>query len=290
MVQVGKPNGQVAQWGAWLNIGVYVLMAVIKGWIGVKTQSQAMIADGLNNASDILLSIAILIGIKVALQPADHNHPYGHRKAETVASLLAAAFMLIVALEVWISAAQSFFSEGHSIPPFAAVVSISSAILMWFVSSINMKLSQKANSEALKAAAKDNQMDAWISFGAAVGILGNYWGYYWMDPLVAFFVGILILKTVYEVGMPAIHQLMDGFDNEKLFEIEQQVKKIQGIYEVREVRARLHGSDVYVELTVGVAADLSVQESHSLTEEIERRLLGFENIVHVHVHVEPVGS
>lgn len=282
-------NARLAQWGAWLNIGVYVLSVIIKGWIGFITQSQAIMADGLNNASDILLSIAILVGIKVALQPADQNHPYGHRKAETLATLFAAIFMFIVAIEIWISAIKSFFSEGTSISPLASLVALSSAIVMWLVSRINTKLSQKANSEALKAAAKDNQVDAWISFGAFVGTLGNYWGYYWMDPLVAFLVGIMIMRTVYEVGMPAIHQLMDGFDHQKLLEIEQQVKKVNGIDEVKEIRARLHGSDVYVELTVGVNAHLSVQESHLLTEEIEKHLLGFKNIVHVHVHVEPIG-
>jgi len=291
VVNAEKPNRNGAEWGAWLNLGVYVLLAVTKCWIGVKTQSQALMADGLNNASDILLSLAILIGVRVAVQPPDKNHPYGHRKAETVASLFAAAFMLIVALEVWIRAADSLLApQREPIHPLALYLSLGSGLLMWMVSVINGKLSQKENSEALRAAAQDNRSDALVSIGAAAGIFGSQWGYPWMDPLAAFLVGAMIIKTVYEVGMPAVHALMDGFDDQKLREIEKQVKAVEGIHEVRELRARSHGSFVHVELTVGVDPHLSVKESHSLTERVEQRLLGFHNIVHVHVHVEPVSG
>ncbi|MFC7441590.1 cation diffusion facilitator family transporter [Laceyella putida] len=278
-----------AQKGAWLSIFSYLILSVTKCWIGVTAKSQGLFADGLNNVSDILLSVAILIGLRVAVQPADKNHPFGHSKAETVATLVAASFMVLVALEVWIGAIEAWLqTRQEKIDPDALVVSLLAALVMFLVSSVNFALSRKTKSEALKAAAHDNRSDAFVSLGAAAGIVGTNWGWAWMDPLAAFVVGLLILRTGYEVGKPAIDVLMDGFDEERTSQIEERVIQIKGIREVKELRARNQGSHVFVELTVGVDAHLSVEASHRLTERVEDTLIGFAGIAHVHVHVEPV--
>ncbi|WP_243648739.1 cation diffusion facilitator family transporter [Hazenella coriacea] len=288
MNQLPNPKQDEAQKGAWLSIGAYFVLSLVKLWIGSVSHSQAVFADGLNNVSDILLSIAILIGLKVSSQPADHNHPYGHWKAETIATLVAAILMVLVAIEVWIQAIQALIQpKPTQISPVALYVSLGSAVVMFIVSSVNMRLSRKTNSIALQAAAHDNRSDAYVSIGAAVGIVGSYGGFGWLDPVAAFLVGILIVKTGWEVGAPAIHMLMDGFDQEKLQGIEEKVLQISGITQVKEIRARNHGVYVYVDMTITVDPYLSVIESHLLTEEIENGLKGYLNIVSVHVHVEP---
>jgi cation diffusion facilitator family transporter len=277
-----------AQKGAWLSIFSYLILSAVKCWVGVTEHSQAVFADGLNNVSDILLSVAILIGLRVAVQPADSNHPFGHSKAETVATLVAASCMVLVALEVWIGAVEAVLHpRSGQIGNAALAVSLISAVVMLLVSNVNFALSKKTNSEALQAAAHDNRSDALVSLGAAVGIIGANLGWMWMDPLAAFAVGLLILRTGYQVGKPAIDMLMDGFDAKKTERIQARVVQIAGIREVKALRARHQGMHVFVELTVGVDAHLSVEESHRLTEEVEEALIGFEQIAHVHVHVEP---
>ncbi|MBA4603578.1 cation diffusion facilitator family transporter [Thermoactinomyces mirandus] len=91
---VKLPPPKQAQKGAWLSIAVYIVLSLSKCWAGLQTHSEGMFADGLNNISDIFLSVAILIGLKVSQQPADQNHPFGHSKAETIATLVAAFFMI----------------------------------------------------------------------------------------------------------------------------------------------------------------------------------------------------
>nr|WP_232345559.1 cation diffusion facilitator family transporter [Paenactinomyces guangxiensis] len=283
-----RPKQDGAQKGAWLSIISYAILSLIKCWTGVAAHSQVVFADGLNNLSDILLSVAILIGLKVAVQPADQNHPFGHSKAETVATLIAASFMVLVSLNIWLDAAQTLWKGGEkTIHPIALYVSLGSAFIMYMVSLINFRLSRKTESQALEASAHDNRSDALVSLGAAVGIFAADRGFAWIDPVAAFVVGILILRTGWGIGRPAIDSLMDGFDQNKLSGIEEQVLNIDGIRQVKELRARNHGPYVFVEVTVGVDEHLSVGESHSLTEKIEQRLIGYENIEHVHVHVEP---
>lgn len=290
MKQLPNPNPKQdeAQKGAWLSIVTYLILSLIKLWTGSVSHSQAVFADGLNNVSDIMLSIAILIGLKVSSQPADHNHPYGHRKAETIAMLVAATLMILVAIEVWIQGVQSLvLPKSIEISPIALFVSLGSAVVMFIVSGMNMRLSKKTNSLALQAAAYDNRSDAFVSIGAAIGIVGSYGGMDWLDAVAALVVGILIAKTGWEVGAPAVHILMDGYEQEKIEGIENKVLQIQGITQVKEIRARNHGGFVYVDITVTMDPHLSVTESHLITEEIESCLQGYQNIESVHVHVEP---
>ena len=283
-----EPKQRDAQKGAWLSIITYLVLSLLKCWAGLHIRSEAMFADGLNNVTDLLLSFAILIGLKVSQQPADHNHPFGHRKAETIATLVAAFFMVLVAVEIWVRAVQVMWRPHQNlIDPWAFALSIGSAVIMFGVSYINFSLSKKTGSQALGAAAYDNRTDGLVSIGTAVGMAGTHWGWHWIDPLIAAIVGGMIFKTGWEVGGPAIDELMDGFDQEKLEQIEQKVLMIGGIEQVRELRARYHASHVFVEITITVNPFLSVEESHEITEKVEKKLIGFENIRHVHVHVEP---
>lgn len=288
MVNLSQPKKGEAQKGAWLSIAAYIVLSLSKCWAGLITDSEGMFADGLNNISDIFLSIAILIGLKVSQQPADQNHPFGHSKAETIATLVASFFMILMAIEICIRAVQEIWvSRQAPIDPWALYVSIGSAIILLGVSMANFYLSKKTGSQALYAAAHDNRSDAFVSIGTAVGIAGTNMGWYWMDPLAAMIVGGMILKTGWEVGRPAIDGLMDGFDKEKLDRIRLRVLTMDGIDQVKELRARYHGPHVFIEVTIGVNAYLSVEESHNLTERIEEDLIGFENIRHIHIHVEP---
>ncbi len=216
MVNLSQPKKGEAEKGAWLSIAVYIILSLSKCWAGLQIHLEGMYADGLNNISDIFLSIAILIGLKVSQQPADQNHPFGHCKAETIATLIAAFFIILMAIEICVRAMQEIWIPRQtSIDPWALYVSIGSAIILFGVSMANFTLSKKTGSQALYAAAHDNRSDALVSIGTAVGIAGTNMGWHWMDPLAATIVGLMILKTGWEVGRPAIDGLMDGFDKEK---------------------------------------------------------------------------
>ena len=280
-----------AMFGIRLSIISYLSLSVSKISIGLWANSLGVVADGFNNISDLIVSIALLIGLKVANRPADQNHPFGHHRAEAIAILIAVSSMVFVSIDIWIDVGKALFVEQIAPIHFVAFyISILSAVIMFCVSFFNLRLSKRTKSSALRAAALDNRSDAFVSLGAAAGILGAKWGITWIDPLAAFVVGCLIFRTAIHIGRPAVHSLMDGFDQAKLTQIRQKIYEIKGIQEIRELRARTHGKDVFVEITIGVDPHLTVSQSHQLTEEIEQELIGFLNIKKVHIHVEPILS
>jgi len=276
--------------GVYVSIATYVLLAVVKILIGVSAASHALVADGWNNATDVAASIAILIGLNIATKPADQDHRYGHFRAETAAALIAAIVMAVVGLDVIRSGIKSLFSEKAIGAPdiLSLYVALGSALLSYMVFRYNYTIGKRTNNMAVLATAYDNRSDALVSMGTVAGVGFAQAGFYWADPIVACVVGIMILKTGWIVGREAVHSLMDGFEEEKLSEFQVQIKKVEGVREVIDLRARYHGSHVHVDVTIGVDHHLTVIESHQVTERIEEALLGLHTEVErVYVHVEP---
>ncbi|WP_149452694.1 cation diffusion facilitator family transporter [Pasteuria penetrans] len=276
------------RWGLWANLFLYIVFAATKCGVGFWAHAESILADGFNNTSDLFLSVAMLIGFRVAQRPADEHHSFGHRRAETIAALIAASFMAIAALQVVVSSLMNL--GGNSDPPHAVALPVSAAslVLMTVLASVNTYLSRRTHSEILRVISHDNRSDALISAGTTFSLfITQTTNLTWVDPLVAIGVAVMVARTAVIVGAPAIDSLMDGFDQEKLHRIRQRVAGVDGILCVRELRARSHGKSVWIEVTVGVDPNLSVLEGHRLTEHVEESLLGYEMIEYVHVHVEP---
>ncbi|MFE8699899.1 cation diffusion facilitator family transporter [Cytobacillus sp. FJAT-54145] len=274
--------------GAWISIGAYIFLSSMKLVFGYIGDSNALRADGLNNLTDVVASIAVLIGIKIAQKPADENHKYGHSRAETIASLVAGFIILSVGLQVVVSSSQLFFNPIQSKPDiFTAFIGLFSAVVMFFVYRFNKKLSKQIGSKALYSAAQDNRADALVSIGTVVGITGAYFGFVWLDPITAAIVGIIICLTAWGILKDAVHELTDGFEAEQLNNIEQTISTTPGVKFVKEIKARLSGNQPLVDATIFVDPALTVSQSHRITEEIEDRLYSLHNIKHAHIHIEP---
>jgi len=159
-------NLRAGEKGAWLSIGTYIFLSAIKLIIGYLGDSEALRADGLNNSTDIISSIAVLIGLRISQRPPDENHQYGHLRAETVASLVASFIMMGVGLEVIYNSVMNIFDPVRETPSTLTIyVALGCALVMYIVYRYNLALSKKINSSALKAAAFDNRSDALVSVG-----------------------------------------------------------------------------------------------------------------------------
>ncbi len=276
--------------GAWLSIVAYIVLSAVKLLIGAWTNSEALSADGLNNATDIVASLAVLIGLKISRKPPDENHRYGHFRAETVAALVASFIMFAVGLQVLYKSFTTFRAPSMESPDLiAAWTSLFCAAAIYLVYMYNIRLAKKINSQAMVAAAQDNRSDAFVSIGAFVGIVGSQFGLPWLDPLTALIVGIIICKTAWDIFRDSTHALTDGFDEEELKQIEGSIRDIDGVEQIIDIKARVHGSTKLVDVTIGVDHQLNVSESHEITEHIEKRMLEMYNISHIHIHIEPFG-
>ncbi|MGE7931617.1 cation diffusion facilitator family transporter [Viridibacillus arvi] len=274
--------------GAIISIIAYICLSILKLVIGYMSDSAALKADGLNNTTDIIASIAVLVGLRLSQRPPDKDHGYGHWKSETIASMIASFIMLAVGIQVLSDAISSMFHGEKETPNIlAAYVGVFSAIVMYFVYRYNKKLANQINSKAVMAAAKDNISDAWVSIGTAVGIFGSQLNMPWLDTITAIIVGLLICKTAWDIFKEASHELSDGFDVDKIELYRNVITKVDGIKGIKEIRGRNYGSNEVIDVVIVVNSTIGIKEAHEIATHVEKVMMQDYGVYDVHVHVEP---
>lgn len=276
------------EFGAKLSIVAYLVLSCLKFIVGFTSQSQALRADALNNTTDIIASIAVLIGLKISQRPPDQDHAYGHWKSEGIASLVASFIMFTAGIQVLLEAGTSILREEKATPDMmAAYVGIISGLVMYLVYRYNARLAKKINSQSLTAAAKDNLSDSWVSIGTAIGIIGSQFKMPWLDTITAAIVGLLICKTAWEIFKNATLQLTDGFDEKKIVLYKETIEKIPDIEGIKEVKGRNYGNNTVLDIVITVQPSLNINQAHDISTLVEKTLIKEHDIYDVHVHVEP---
>ncbi|KRF58992.1 transporter [Bacillus sp. Soil745] len=274
--------------GAIISIIAYICLSIMKLAIGYISDSAALKADGLNNTTDIIASLAVLIGLRLAQRPPDKDHGYGHWKSETIASMVASFIMFAVGIQVLIDAVASMLKGGEESPDIiAGYVGVLSAIAMYFVYRYNKKLAVKINSKAVMAASKDNISDAWVSIGTAIGIFGSQLNMPWLDPLTAIIVGLLICKTAWDIFIQASHELSDGFDENKIHLYKDVITNVDGVKGIKEIKGRNYGNNEVIDVVILVNSTLDIKEAHDIATHVEKVMMKDHGVYDVHVHVEP---
>jgi len=288
MDQQKYDNLKLGERGAIISIIAYIVLSIVKLVVGYTADSAALRADGLNNTTDIIASIAVLIGLRISRRPADDNHKYGHWKSETIASMVASFIMMAVGLQVLIDTVSTLFQGKQESPDIvAAYVGIGSAVVMYFVYRYNRNLSRKIDSKAVMAAAKDNLSDAWVSIGTTIGIIGSQFGMPWLDIVTAILVGFLICKTAWDIFSEASHELSDGFDEQKLKMYEDVIFDLEGVKGIKSIKGRNYGNNEVVDVVILVNSQLNVHQAHDIATKVEDTLTDEYGVYDIHVHVEP---
>jgi len=274
--------------GAIISIIAYICLSILKLFVGYLSDSAALKADGLNNTTDIIASIAILVGLRLSQKPPDKDHGYGHWKSETIASMVASFIMLAVGIQVLNEAVTSMFQGGKESPHIgAAYVGVFSSLVMYVVYRYNKKLAEKIKSKAVMAAAKDNISDAWVSIGTAIGIFGSQLNMPWLDTLTAIIVGLLICKTAWDIFKLASHELSDGFDVDKIKLYREVIKEVDGVVDIKGIKGRYYGNNEVLDAIIIVDSSLNIEEAHDIASQVEKVLINEHGVYDVHVHVEP---
>ncbi|WP_028977287.1 cation diffusion facilitator family transporter [Sporolactobacillus terrae] len=288
MIQDRYLNLKLSERGAIISIITYLILSALKLFVGISMGSRALRADGFNNVTDIFASVAVLIGLKLSQRPADSDHPYGHWKSETIASLFASFVMMAVGVQVLFDGAQSIFN-GHEERPdlLAAWIGLLCAAIMFSVYAYNKRLSKKTGSTSVLAAAKDNFSDGCVSIGASIGIFGAQIHLNWLDSAAAFVIGLLICKTAWDIFRESSYYLSDGFDDKTLHAFNHLVHSVPGVEGVRDIRGRKYGNNTVIDLVIVVNPDMSLREAHRISSRVEAVLMDKYDVFEVHVHVEP---
>lgn len=280
-------NLKVAQNGAYLSISVYIILALVKFYFGTVYDSAAVRADGLNNLTDILASIAVLVGLKVSIKPPDDNHPYGHLKSENIAALVVSFIIMFVGLQVLIENIPAIFQPASEPPhPVVIIVSIISGLIMMVVFFINNRLAKKTKSVSLRSAAMDNLSDGMISIGTAIGLVLTQVGLPIADVIIASILGLMIMYTGYTIFRDSIFALSDGYKETDLMEHKEDILEVNGVREVKSIKGRYHGSSIFLDVTIIVDPDITVTEAHHICDKVENHMHD-KGIMSLYVHPEP---
>ena len=281
-------NQQIARRGIYLSIVTYVIISTAKLLVGYSFDSDAVFADGLNNFTDSFASIALLVGMILSQRPADQNHRYGHYKIETITTLIMSFVIFYIGITVTIDSTTALINQAYAAPtPINAVVGLSSGVIMSGVYWYNNRLGNKLNSPSLKASAKDNLSDALTSFATALSVVLSRTGILWLDGAMAIVVGLIIIKSGYDIFKESAFSLSDGFPQEDLDNYRKIVLMVPGVRAVSDIRGRNYGANVYIDITILVDPEISVQAGHAITEKVESALQKTEDVTAIDVHVEP---
>ncbi|WP_419724560.1 cation diffusion facilitator family transporter [Terrisporobacter petrolearius] len=268
-----------------------VILTFIKVLGGILGKSNAMIADGLHSASDIISSIGVLIGNKIAKTPNDKEHNYGHEKAETLVSFLLSMLLIGVALKISLNGINSLIHlDDVQVPTFLPlIISVISIGVKEYQYKITIKVAKKINSPSLKADAWHHRSDALSSVAAFIGIGGSLLGFKVLDPIATVLVGLFVAKVGLDIFKDAINELMDySIDENDESQIITIANCTDGVLNIGELRTRKHGSMAYVDLTICVNKDLTVLQGHEIANKLEISILEELEIVKgITVHVEP---
>ncbi len=267
-----------------------ILLTIIKGVVGVLAQSQAMISDAFHSLSDILSTLVSYVAIKIAHRPADEDHHYGHGRAETVAAKIVGLLIIFTALGIGYRSVVLIREGGLVSPqPLALWVALFSLLLKELMYRYSIVVGRSIGSKAVEADAKHHRSDALSSLVVVIGIAGARMGYPLLDPLAGLVVAIMILRLGGELYWDSISELVDTAPEEdKLQAIVKICQQTEGVIEVSEVKARRHGSQIYVDLKVCVNRMIPVVEGHGIAHRVAENVEGgVKGVKEVLVHINP---
>lgn len=275
-----------------VGLAINILLTGLKFAAGIFGRSQALVADAIHSLSDTISDLAIIIGSYYWSKPADDDHPYGHRRIETLITLFVGAMLLLAGLGI---IRQAFVSiqSGHIEPPsaVAAWTALVSIIVKELLFRWTRREGERINSPAVLANAWHHRSDAMSSIPALLAIIGSMVlpGWVFLDRIGAVLVSLFIMQAAYVILQPGLRELIDGSaDPEICNQIEEIACDVDGVLQIHKLRVRLSGGRLHVDLHLVVDGNLSVRAGHSIAEKVKKRIMDAGlDVVDIVIHVEP---
>lgn len=267
-----------------------MLVAIFKIIIGIATKSTSITADAFTSVADGLSNVIAVLGIYFASKPEDENHPYGHAKIETVASLLIGLFLAYTGIKVMMEAIDKIKNPVHpDITAVSIVVMIFTLIVNGFVSYYEQKKGEELGSSILVSDALHTRSDIYVTIGVLITLFLIKTGApVILDSIASIIISLLIFKTAYDVFVENTNVLIDArvVDNELIRETV--FKNYESVKEIHKIRSRGTQNNIFIDMHVQVDPDMNVRQSHTLMHDIERTIQkDINNNAHVIIHIEP---
>ena len=273
-----------------LGIVGNIFLLIIKGIIGLITNSQAMIADAANSAGDIFASFMTFIGNKIASEPKDDTHNMGHGKAEYIFSMFISISMMAIALKLLYDSIMSLINgDTFEFSWFLVVVCITTILVKIGLFLYTRRLSKKFENLLLEANKKDHRNDCVITTFTLISILLSLANIYWFDSIVGIGISIWIFYSGLQIFIESFNVLMDKSLNEedknKIIEV---INKYPEIKKYNHLNTTPVGYKYLVSITIFVDGTLTTFESHSIADKLEKELNTLPFVYLAIIHVNPM--
>lgn len=290
---VNAEYARIAMRAAAVCMAANFLLCLIKLSGGIIAGSGALVSDGINSAFDVVSGIIVIIGARLAAGNPDKEHPYGHERFESVATIVLSVVLLVTGVLVGQSAVDSLISGAYkerelpgTLSVIAALVSIAvKEIMFWYTKTT----ADKINSVSLRAAAWDNRADVISTAGALIGILVSRFGFPAADLIASLVVCAFIIRTAYKVFREAIGQMTDrSCDDGFLEELRGCILSVDGVLGIDVLQVRAFGNRYYVDVEIREDGQKTLAEAHETAERVHEAIEKQYPIVkHIMVHVNP---
>lgn len=266
-----------------------IMLAVAKGLASYFTGSVALYADTANSISDVIYSLAMVVGLWVAIQPPDLSHPQGHSRFEPLVGLLVAVMMTLAGYEALRSSIARFLAGGEVIAiDLPMIVLLASAAVKAVMFFIITKLSKEVESPTLRATAKDHLSDVLTSIAAFIGILGSNWIGPLLDPIAGVLVAIWIFRAAFDAGKENLAYLTGaGADEELRHKIIEVALNVPGVENVHHMMSDYVGPKLIVDMHINLPGDKTLDEVHEINDRVIEALESMSEVDRAYIHVEP---
>ena len=267
-----------------LNLAV----ALVKILLGYATGAVSILSDGFHSLTDSASNVVALVGVSIARRPPDENHPYGHRKYETMASLAILVFLVLVLVQV-LSAAYDRLINGGTPRVFPEGIAVMTATLITniLVVAYEERAARRLRSEVLSADAKHTRSDVLTSVAVLGALLGVWWGYPLLDPLAALLVAAFICHAAWQIAQQASRILSDEIviAEDDVREVVRSVPEVMGCHQIR---TRGSADHAFMDLHLWLDGRTPLEAAHATSHVVKDRLMRrFPHLADVVIHIEP---
>jgi len=276
-----------------ISVVVNIILSILQIVVGYYARSQALIADGIHSLSDLMSDFVVLFANHHSQKDPDEDHPYGHQRFETAASLFIGVLLIFVAAGmVWLSIERLMDpSSIADVAPIALGIAILTLVAKEGLFRYMLSAAKRVKSSMLVANAWHTRSDAASSLVVAIGIGGHLLGYKILDPVAALIVGLMIARMGWRFASEAFNDLMDrGINNQELYEIRKTLNETPGVLGVHDIRTRKMGDMVLVDAHIEVDRTLSVEQGHDIAVAARESVMRRHRVLDLLAHVDPVDA
>lgn len=277
-----------------VSIIVNTSLSILKLIAGIFAKSGAMVSDAVHSASDVFSTFIVIIGIKLSEKKSDDDHPYGHERMECVASIVLAVILAATGFGIGAEGIGKILEGNYkeiAIPGVMALIAaVVSVVVKEWMYWYTRAAAKKINSGALMADAWHHRSDSLSSIGAFAGILGARLGFPIADSVASVIICVFILKAAFDIFKDAVDKMVDkACPAEIVNKMKDIIHEQSGVGEIDDIKTRLFGSKIYVDVEIAVDGEKTLIEAHKIAEAVHYAIeSSFENVKHCMVHVNPL--